>query len=185
MNERKAFERTDRAITQALIRLLKTKEFEKITIQDILNETPVSKGTFYAHFHDKYEIAERMQEEYFVIEQQVLEEIKTVHTLDLGEYTKRMHERHRELVHALLNIHTDRVDLLKHIEEEMCQMYLRRFADDSKTPEMLQTEAKIYGRVMALLHQEYMEGNIPANDNDFTRKAVKNVLSHISVRISL
>ena len=43
--------RTDKAIKQALITLLKNKPFEKITVQDILDETPVTRSTFYKHFH--------------------------------------------------------------------------------------------------------------------------------------
>ena len=43
------------------MKLLKTKPFEKITVQDILDETPVTRSTFYKHYHDKYEIAEKMQ----------------------------------------------------------------------------------------------------------------------------
>ena len=55
--------RTDRAIQSALLSLLGKKPFEKITVQDILDETPVSRATFYKHFHDKYEIVERIQDE--------------------------------------------------------------------------------------------------------------------------
>ena len=55
--------RTDRAIQSALLSLLGKKPFEKITVQDILDETPVSRATFYKHFHDKYEIVEKIQDE--------------------------------------------------------------------------------------------------------------------------
>ena len=55
--------RTDRAIQSALLSLLGKKPFEKITVQDILDETPVSRATFYKHFHDKFEIVERIQDE--------------------------------------------------------------------------------------------------------------------------
>ena len=65
MQNNPQFVRTDKAITQALISLLKVKPFEKITVQDILDETPVTRSTFYKHFHDKYEIAEKMQQEFF------------------------------------------------------------------------------------------------------------------------
>ena len=56
------FRRTDRAIIDATIRLLRERSFEELTVQNILDETPVSRATFYAHFHDKYEVAERMQD---------------------------------------------------------------------------------------------------------------------------
>ena len=56
MQENPQFLRTDKAIKQALIHLLKTKSFEKITVQDILDETPVTRSTFYKHFHDKMKL---------------------------------------------------------------------------------------------------------------------------------
>ena len=56
MQQNPQFLRTDKAIKQALIHLLNVKPFEKITVQDILDETPVTRSTFYKHFHDKYEM---------------------------------------------------------------------------------------------------------------------------------
>jgi len=53
------FARTDKAIQTAMVHLLKSKPFEKITVQDILDETPVSRATFYKHYRDKYEIVEK------------------------------------------------------------------------------------------------------------------------------
>ena len=52
--------RTDKAITNALIHLLREKPFEKIIVQDILDETPVTRATFYAHFKDKYDINNKL-----------------------------------------------------------------------------------------------------------------------------
>ena len=60
MSNNPQFQRTDKAIMQAMVSLLKKKSFEKITVQDILDETPVTRATFYAHYHDKYEVVEKM-----------------------------------------------------------------------------------------------------------------------------
>lgn len=49
--------RTRKAIEQALISLLGRLPLEKITVQDICQEAMVNKGTFYRHYHDKYEVA--------------------------------------------------------------------------------------------------------------------------------
>ncbi len=71
MSESPQFIRTDKAIKQALITLLKNKPFEKITVQDILDETPVTRSTFYKHFSDKYEIVEKLQEDFFVSQMEI------------------------------------------------------------------------------------------------------------------
>lgn len=46
--------------------LLKKKYFEIITVQDILGETPVTRATFYAHYHDKYELVEKMLDQFLI-----------------------------------------------------------------------------------------------------------------------
>lgn len=79
------FRRTDRAIIDALIRLLKTDTFDNITVQNILDETPVTRATFYAHFHDKYEVAERMQEMYV----QMIRQIPS----QMGDIDRKSHPR--------------------------------------------------------------------------------------------
>ena len=102
--------RTDKAIKQALITLLKNKPFEKITVQDILDETPVTRSTFYKHFHDKYEIAEIMQQEFF-------DSLMTIRTemYENPNYNTpallKITQENRELMEALLKIHTEKVDL--------------------------------------------------------------------------
>ena len=61
MKRTNQFERTDRDITNALLALMDKKTFEKITVQDILEEAMVNRSTFYQHYKDKYEILERLQ----------------------------------------------------------------------------------------------------------------------------
>lgn len=58
------FERTDRDITNALLSVMERKSFEKITVQDILDEAMINRSTFYQHFTDKFAILERLQERY-------------------------------------------------------------------------------------------------------------------------
>ncbi|MNM37301.1 DNA-binding transcriptional repressor FabR [compost metagenome] len=50
--------RTRKFLQQAFVELLKQKEFESITIQDIANKAEMNRTTFYSHFQDKYEILE-------------------------------------------------------------------------------------------------------------------------------
>ena len=180
MDERKAFQRTDKAIIQALIRLLKTKRFEQITVKDILVEAPVSRGTFYAHFHDKYEIAERMQEMYLSVVRKAVQDVRTMQPRAFGEFIRQISEQQHELGHTLLQIHTDRVDLLTHINCEMQEMSLSLFGGEADKPADLTTEARIFGSVIATIHQEYMEGSIPPTDSGMVIRAMGRVLTHMA-----
>ncbi|GEK29060.1 TetR/AcrR family transcriptional regulator [Furfurilactobacillus siliginis] len=56
--------RTTRRIEQALIKLLQDSPFEKITVAQLCAAATVSRSTFYAHYYDKYAIAERLVSTY-------------------------------------------------------------------------------------------------------------------------
>lgn len=48
--------RTYRLLSDALMRLMKKKPFEKISVKDICDEAMVHRTTFYTHFEDKYDL---------------------------------------------------------------------------------------------------------------------------------
>ncbi len=50
--------RTRRLLQQALGKLLESKEFEKISVQDIADAATVNRATFYDHYADKFAILE-------------------------------------------------------------------------------------------------------------------------------
>lgn len=46
--------KTQRALATAMLTLLETSAFSKITVHDLCTEALVSRSTFYVHFQDKY-----------------------------------------------------------------------------------------------------------------------------------
>jgi AcrR family transcriptional regulator len=50
--------RTRLLLQEALVRLLKKKGFDEITVQDIAEEATINRATFYAHYPDKYALLE-------------------------------------------------------------------------------------------------------------------------------
>lgn len=169
------FRRTDRAIIDALIRLLKTDSFDHITVQNILDETPVTRATFYAHFHDKYEVAERMQEIYI----QMLHKIPS----QMGDVDRKSHPKmiqkailqYSDIVQALMKIRTDRVDLRSVTAEIHKQRYLSQV--DSQYAE---AEADIYAQAMTAFQLSYLRGTPTAlNDEDYHDKVMVSVFLRI------
>ena len=131
--------RTDRAIQSALLSLLGKKPFEKITVQDILDETPVSRATFYKHFHDKYEIVERIQDEILHTHTELRNSLAQATPDQYPALMERFSLRYREVSQLLMKVQTERVNLPLALVEEARNYYLG--ITDSPTKEL---EARIY-----------------------------------------
>lgn len=56
-------QKTYMSLTDAMLRLLRKKKFEEITINELCDEAMIRRATFYKHFGDKYEFIQFMIEE--------------------------------------------------------------------------------------------------------------------------
>lgn len=52
------------AIQQAVLALMAEKSFDDVTIQDIADRANVNRGTIYLHYHDKFDLLDRIIEEH-------------------------------------------------------------------------------------------------------------------------
>jgi AcrR family transcriptional regulator len=156
------YQRIDKAIIQAFIHLSQTIPFEKITVQDILDEALVSRFTFYSHFHDKYEVAERIQDELY---QDFLSVVRDsipgidARSLSIAEHHRLVDEAiaafsrtNMHKLHSIINIHTETIDFQNKIRRYLSDNYLKQ-APKGKHPEL---EAMIYSG-MALASMSYFE----------------------------
>lgn len=171
MTENPQFVRTDKAIKQALISLLKSKPFEKITVQDILDETPVTRSTFYKHYQDKYEIAEKMQEEYFDA-QMVLRKAVHENPSMLTPTVLKVSQQNKELMDALLKIHTENVDLRQAMAIQSIEYYLAGIT--GAHPEV---EAEIFAQAITAFQ---LSAN---NSEDFTFDYMHDVFISVMLRL--
>lgn len=146
------FIRTDKAIKQALMKLLKTKPFEKITVQDILDETPVTRSTFYKHFHDKYEIAEKMLEDFFEAQETLQKAYHDSHS-PLSPNILQISQQNHEIMEVLLKIHTEHVDLRNALAMQAKEYYLA--GKSSQSPEL---ESEIFAQAITAFRLS-SEGN--------------------------
>lgn len=175
MNNSVQFQRTDRAIMDALIRLLRIKSFEEITVQNILDETPVTRATFYVHYHDKFEVAERMQDMYLELLQKIPSEMAGVNR---GKYPAIIREsmaQYRDIMEALLKIRTDRVD----IRALTAKMHKKKYLEKAAGP-YAEAEAEIYAQTMTAFHLSCWSGNEGVlKDADYYDKVMVSVFLHI------
>lgn len=57
-------ERTRRSISNAYIELRKQKSIEKITVKELAELAFINKATFYTHYHDIYDLADQLEDEF-------------------------------------------------------------------------------------------------------------------------
>ena len=50
--EDKRIRRTKKLLRQALTRLMQQKDFQSITVTDVVREADINRGTFYSHYSD-------------------------------------------------------------------------------------------------------------------------------------
>ena len=162
MSESPQYRRTDKAIQQALIRLLKVKPYEKITVQDILDETPVTRGTFYHHYHDLDAVAVKLQASLLQAQAEALGTLSASDRADPSMVIRKTYQNNEETVAAILKIHTKTIDYRKMLTDAFRKEYLAQSASPSR-----ELEAEIYASASAALQLALMQ-KVPEDfDRDY------------------
>ena len=80
--------KTKQRIETTFLKLLEEMPFEKLTTSLIIKEYLISKGTFYAHYLDKYDLAEQLLDrELEVFESLLTQRFESAHTsLQFGSH---------------------------------------------------------------------------------------------------
>lgn len=183
MKKNLQYRRTDRDIINAFVTLAAQKPFEELTVQDIMEEALVSRYTFYKHFRDKHEIAERLQDEmmadFEAMRSQMQE--KTADGMlsqkQQNEAWCRFSRKHHAVSEALSGIHTETVDLNKRYKEGFRREYLEH-AEGAN----LGLEADIYASVQLAL-MEYFAAEPNMNSNNLG-KPLKRVLVNVCLYLA-
>lgn len=187
MSNNLQYRRTHKAIIEAFIKLTNIKNFETITIADIMEEALVSRFTFYKHFKDKYEIAEILQQEIIEGFEAALLEISTFNSND-PKYSKKLNEKlgefsfqNKDVFNSIWNIHTDQVDLQNYFSEFFKKLYYNdpEFHLESETQDL---EAEIVASVQIIAMKYYMNKINTKNLvlNTFTEEVLINAFIYLA-----
>lgn len=167
MSTNPQFQRTDKAILQTMVSLLKKKSFEKITVQDILEETPVTRATFYAHYRDKYEVVEKMLDQFLLGQGTARDRIFATFPDSFNEIVRSSFLANREYAQALISVHTDRVDFVKAIMDRHRAQYLAEH--NSSTAK---AKARIYAAARTTVYLSFLQDDI----TDYSFEQINHVL---------
>lgn len=59
-------------LRNALFQLLREKEWEKVSVQDLTNRAGIHRTTFYQHYEDKFDLAQQVMDEMFDVMKHVI-----------------------------------------------------------------------------------------------------------------
>ena len=105
--EDKRIRRTKKLLRQALTRLMQQKDFQSITVTDVVREADINRGTFYAHYRDVYDLRDKIEAEMIENFREMIATIRPSETATLGPMLGRLMdylEENREIVTALIKV---------------------------------------------------------------------------------
>lgn len=138
--------RSRRAIRQAFEQLLQEKEFDKITVTDIVNRADINRSTFYSHYADVQALLEEIENEILQLAADVLGGLKTtllLHNPDtIMQALSRSLQDERSLYGVLATSgYADRLD------EKLSDMLVALVMQDASLPDALKTSPGFMVRV--------------------------------------
>lgn len=98
--------KTHKALYEALIYLLKEKEYEEIKVSDLCQKALINRSTFYAHFNDKYDLLDSFLKD---LKQNLIEELEENKKID------SIREYYLELIKVFINHIDNNKDTYKSI----------------------------------------------------------------------
>ena len=105
VQEDKRIRRTKKLLRQALTRLMQQKDFQSITVTDVVREADINRGTFYAHYRDVYDLREKIEAEMIEDFRELIADLHPSGTSNLQPVLARAVdylEENREIVRALV-----------------------------------------------------------------------------------
>ena len=131
--------KTRQAIFSAFTKLLETKRYEKITVQEILDKANIGRSTFYAHFETKDELLKAVCRELFGhIIDSTMDKTHTHGLYTNGDAPPSV------FCHLLQHLEENDNNILELLSCESSEIFLRYFKDSLN--ELVQTQFVSHSR---------------------------------------
>ncbi|EKQ58003.1 TetR family transcriptional regulator, partial [Clostridium sp. Maddingley MBC34-26] len=141
--------KTKKYIEVSFIDLLSQKDFNKITVQDILDRALINRSTFYKHYTDKYQLAETLCNEVFdLLKTGVKDRFNCANVEDVLMVIKSLYQilsTKREVILALFTINTDTIHLYNDMSDFLKRSFYEQYKiKNLKSPDILDYLSELY-----------------------------------------
>ncbi|WP_150539569.1 TetR/AcrR family transcriptional regulator [Actinobacillus vicugnae] len=174
--------RTRETIYYAFIQTLEEKNYDEITVQDILDKAKINRSTFYKHYLNKDMLAASIIEQVHQdILQPLLDQRFSTPNLEFAEQAAIVMNQYRTLIQLLWKIENRRISLKRNMQEAMEQKYIEVHQHQSKIEHAdIAFQSKLFAIIsMGLLEQVIMR-DTPL-DVSITNDNVKEVLTYFKL----
>lgn len=148
--------RSQRAILNAFLEMRASMPLEKISVTALCEKADVNKSTFYAYYHDVYDLSEQMQKEVIDRIAATLPLQESIH--DLTQFTKEIlmaYEANKTMIQTLFSGSQSSI-LPKLIIEKVLSYYQAENTGYTEEELLTIVNYKIYGAYFAFIEESGM-----------------------------
>lgn len=157
---------TKKKIAKAFKTVLTQKEFEKVSVKDIMTVAQMRRQTFYSHFLDKYELMEWIFKT--ELQEQIIDNLNYISGLGLLHEICYFFEQNRSFYKELFSIQTQN-DFLSYFQDYCLQMIVKIVAEYSESHQITipQVEKNFFFHYHAAALAQMMKASLENQETDF------------------
>lgn len=121
-------QKTRQAIFTAFSALLERKTFNRITVQEIIDQANVGRSTFYAHFETKDDLLRALCSDMF--EHVFSDHLEIEKTHDFSSSSNALKERLTHILYHLKDNQAEMICLLSHESRELFLKYFKKYLSE-------------------------------------------------------
>ena len=156
--------RTHEKIKAAFAELLAEKKaLNKITVAELADKAEVTRGTFYAHYNNLFEVAEELENDFISVLDASAEQMTSVE--DFPIYMHKIFEflaEHEDLYRQLLSSDAPLV-FISHINQQIEKIIRRILRENSIEKPMLELDITFFTDGATYMILKYFRGEISLN----------------------
>ena len=145
--------KTENNIRNTFIQLINEKDFNSITVQEILDRALINRSTFYKHYTDKYNLAETIAKNFLdefkslanfrLINREAFKELLNIKDKMLEAfYSQKM------TILGLWKIHTEKIHVYDDMQAILKQRYIELTENDAKENSNIEYESYICASIL-------------------------------------
>ncbi|MFC3927433.1 dihydroxyacetone kinase transcriptional activator DhaS [Streptococcus caprae] len=157
---------TKKKIARAFKETLTEKEFEKVSVTDIMETAQMRRQTFYSHFLDKYELLEWIFKT--ELQEQIIDNLNYISGIGLLHEVFYFFEQNRSFYKALFAVQTQN-DFLSYFQDYCLQMVVKIVAEygQEHLVTIPQEEKNFFFHYHAAALAQTIKSNLNQPDVDF------------------